>query len=492
MRNLCLLLKLHLNEEFRFSVFSHEKNPLKKMGFVLKNLVLVCMLLVVALLSFQAGKLLVSYGLGEAIPLVGYIIGSVVTLVVTILKINEILAGKSDAEFLMSLPMGTFLHVVCIFLRLYVWNTLLVALTNIPMVMAYIDEGLAVENFIPTWVVGLLFTCLPLTGMAALVGTVLALCLASLRKSNFVQSIVILSVLAATGITVLKIIYCVKNVLAAAGDVQDVIRVITMNFRAGRLYQGGVILHSPGSLFLFIVYSVVWFLLFTFLISMSYQEVILALRAPKNFIEYDFCIQEQCRVSKAVSKRLWDQWLQSRSYMASTLIGPLFALLISGFFLITKGSGIREILSAQGNLAYLSVPLFLCALIGMGCNTYCGLSMEGKQHWIMQTIPVDEKEIYTQKIIMNLWITEPVALICGIMLWISIKPPVLIGICYSIVPIVYGLLSAIWGMWIDVRHVDYSLDTENQVLRQSISFYLGWLPGVLLPLLLGVLFAVGA
>ena len=191
-------------------------------------------------------------------------------------------------------------------------------------------------------------------------------------------------------------------------------------------------------------------------------------------------------VPKAVSKRLWDQWLQSRSYMASTLIGPLYALLISGFFLITKGSGIQEILSAQGNWAYLSVPLFLCALIGMGCNTYCGLSMEGKQHWIMQTIPVDEKEICTQKIIMNLWITEPVALIGGIMLWISIKPPVLIGICYLIVPIVYGLLSAIWGMWVDVRHVDYSMDTENQVLRQSISFYLGWLPGVLLPILLAV------
>ena len=277
-----------------------------------------------------------------------------------------------------------------------------------------------------------------------------------------------------------------RAVLDAAGSAQDVIRVITMNFRAGRLYQKGVIMHSPGFFFLFIVYSIVWFLFFFFMMSISYQEVILALRAPKNFIVYQFGLQNQCKVSKAISRRLWNQWLQSRSYMISTLIGPLYALLISGFLFVTKGNGMPEILSAQGNVAYLFVPLFLCAMIGMGCNTYCGLSMEGKYHWVAQAIPVEEKEICTQKVVMNLWITEPVALICSILLLVSMKPPAIIGFFYLVLPLFYAILSAIWGMWVDVRHVDYSMDTENQVLRQSISFYLGWLPGVLLPLLLAV------
>ena len=491
MRNLFLLLKIHMDEELRISVFLHEKNSLKKMGFVMKNLVLLCMLSAVAWLSYQAGQKMAFYDLGEAIPLVGYMVGSFVTLVATILKINEILAGKSDAEFLMSLPMGDFLYVICIFLRLYVWNTLLVSMTNIPMVLAFMDAGLATDGFVSTWVAGLLLTCLPVTGIAALVGTVLALCLVSLRKSNLVHSITVLSVLAAAGIIILKTIHSVRAVLDAAGSAQDVIRVITMNFRAGRLYQKGVIMHSPGFFFLFIVYSIVWFLLFFFMMSISYQEVILALRAPKNFIVYKFGLQNQCKVSKAISRRLWNQWLQSRSYMISTLIGPLYALLISGFLFVTKGNGMPEILSAQGNVAYLFVPLFLCAMIGMGCNTYCGLSMEGKYHWVAQAIPVEEKEICTQKVVMNLWITEPVALICSILLLVSMKPPAIIGFFYLVLPLFYAILSAIWGMWVDVRHVDYSMDTENQVLRQSISFYLGWLPGVLLPLLLavGVLFA---
>ena len=491
MRNLFLLLKIHMDEELRISVFLHEKNFLKKMGFVMKNLVLLCMLSAMAWLSFKVGRRMVISNMGEAIPVVGYVVGSLVTLVTTILKINEILAGKSDAEFLMSLPMGTFLHVICIFLRLYIWNTVLVALTNVPMILAYRDGDLASSDFWASWIMGMFLTCLPITGIAALVGTVLALCLVTLRKSNLIQSITILSVLTIAGIILLNMIHSAGKVFRGAGDAQAVIGAITSNFKVGRFYQNGVILHRTGTFFLFIVYSCVWFLFFLFLLSMSYQEVILALRAPKNFVEYEYHEQKQCNVSKAVSKQLWDQWLQSRSYMTSTLIGPLYALLISGFLLVTGGDGLGEMLSAGGMRAYFAVPLFLCALIGMGCNTYCGLSFEGKRHWVTQTIPVDTKEICRQKIIMNLWITEPVAIVCGIMLVFAIKPSILLALYYIVVPCLYGIGSAVWGMWMDMRHVDYSMDTENQVLRQSISFYLGWLPGVLLPLLLavGVLFA---
>lgn len=486
MRNLFLLLKIHFDEELRASVFLHEKNPLKKMGFVLKNLVLFCMMVATVSISSRLGCQMVASGLGEAIPVIGYVIGSLVTLVATILKINEILAGKSDAEYLMSLPMGTFLHVICIFLRLYVWNTILVAMVNIPMILAYRDGGLASPDFWTSWMIGLFLTCLPVTGIAALVGTVLALCLVTLRKSNLVQSIIILGVLAIAGFLLLNMLYSAGNVLQNAGNVQDVIGAITTNFKVGRFYQKGVIMHSTGTFFLFIVYSCVWFLLFLFLLSMSYQEVILALRAPKSFGEYNFGVQMQSDVKTAIARRTWDQWLQSRSYMASTMIGPLYAVLISGFLFLTKGSGLREVLTNTGVSSYFAIPMFLCMLLGMGCNTYCGLSMEGKRLWVMETIPVDLREICKQKIIMNLWITEPVAIICGVMLSITFRTSVMLSLCYVLLPAVYAVASAIWGMWIDTRHADYSMDTESQVLRQSISFYLGWLPGVLLPLFLGV------
>ena len=486
MRNLFLLLKIHFDEELRVSVFLHEKNPLKKMGFVLKNLVLFCMMVAIVSISSRLGCQMVASGLGEAIPVIGYVIGSLVTLVATILKINEILAGKSDAEYLMSLPMGTFLHVICIFLRLSVWNTVLVARVHIPMILAYRDGGLASPDFWTSWMIGLFLTCLPVTGIAALVGTVLALCLVTLRKSNLVQSIIIFGVLAIAGFLLLNMLYSAGNVLQNAGNVQDVIGAITTNFKVGRFYQKGVIMHSAGTFFLFIVYSCVWFLLFLFLLSMSYQEVILALRAPKSFAEYNFGVQMQSDVKTAIARRTWDQWLQSRSYMASTMIGPLYAVLISGFLFLTKGSGLREVLTNTGVSSYFAIPMFLCMLIGMGCNTYCGLSMEGKRLWVMETIPVDLREICKQKIIMNLWITEPVAIICGVMLSITFRTSVMLSLCYVLLPAVYAVASAIWGMWIDTRHADYSMDTESQVLRQSISFYLGWLPGVLLPLLLGV------
>lgn len=485
MRNLFLMVKIHLDEEFRISTFFHEKNPVKRMGFVMKNIVLLCMLAALAGMSYLSGQQMVANGFGEAIPLIGYVVGNLISLIATVLKINDILAGNSDAEFLMSLPMGTFLHVICIFLRIYVWDTLLVALTNVPMILAYQAGGMVVPGFWKSWIFGLLFTCMPVTGLATLLGTVLALCLSTVRRSNLVQSIITLCVLAFVGILLLKTVYSAGKVLDSAGDVQSLLDTIMINYKGGRFYQLGVIEHSFGYFCLFMLYSCICFLFFLFVLSMGYEEVIIALSSPKSFIVYQYGIQKEKTMAKAISKRLWDQWLQSRSYMTSTLIGPLYAVMISVFLWITGGNGLVEMLADGAKIHYMAIPFFLCVLIGMGCNTYCGLSMERRCHWVMQVMPLDTREICIQKVKMNLWITEPVSVLCGVLLVLAIKPPMAIGWTYIVLPCLYAVLSALWGMRTDVKHADYSLDSENQVLRQSISFYLGWIPVVILPLLLG-------
>ena len=41
----------------------------------------------------------------------------------------------------------------------------------------------------------------------------------------------------------------------------------------------------------------------------------------------------------------------------------------------------------------LVILCLLLALLGMGSSSYCGFSMEGKRHWIMESMPMEEKDM---------------------------------------------------------------------------------------------------
>lgn len=69
---------------------------------------------------YYLGQTLSKGGLAGVLPVLGYLLGSLLTLIFTMIKINELLAGDDNALFLLSLPISTFWHVFLIFLRLYV------------------------------------------------------------------------------------------------------------------------------------------------------------------------------------------------------------------------------------------------------------------------------------------------------------------------------------------------------------------------------------
>lgn len=132
MRSLALLMKLQLDGIFRFSEFRYAKSGKAKIAFFLRSLVPLLLAFVLYGVCYYLGQTLSKGGIAGVLPVLGYLLGSLLTLIFTMIKINELLAGDDNALFLLSLPISTFWHVFLIFLRLYVECTILVLLSNIP------------------------------------------------------------------------------------------------------------------------------------------------------------------------------------------------------------------------------------------------------------------------------------------------------------------------------------------------------------------------
>lgn len=489
MRNLFILLKINLDEEMGISTFHHQSSAREKISGLLKRAIMLLLGVAIIGLFYSLGDNMAETGFADAIPVFAYIIGSVLTLIITILKINETLAGKADTEFVMSLPVNNFIQVFCLFLRLYLWNTLFVLLTNVPMILCYAKATHPSGSFWVYWVIGIIMTSLPVTGVAALLGMFLALILAPLKNGNQIHSGITLAFLSGIVLLVLNIGNHLGTELIHSSSSESLITMICTNYKLGRFYQHGIVEQQNLWLFLFLLISSIWHLFFLFFLTITYQEITMALRAPKQYKTYELTLLKESPMEKALFEREFQQWLRSRSYLVSTVLGVLIALFIS-LWLTIKGSDqlIAMLHMEQDHTRLLwSIPFFLAALIGASCTTYCSLSMEGKRHWIMETLPMEDVLVYRVKLKLNLVLTIPFSIICAFLFAVAFQPGLMLGILYIFIPVCYAFLSAWWGLWVDRRFADYSIGSENQALRQSTSFFVGWLPGFAVPLVIALL-----
>lgn len=216
------------------------------------------------------------------------------------------------------------------------------------------------------------------------------------------------------------------------------------------------------------------------------------MQCPANYKQYQWKALKQENMQKALYKREVQQWLRSKSYLVHSLFGMIIALLISGGVLIR---GVDHLLNMFGCGQYLPtiircVPWVLCILIGSSCTTYCSMSIEGKRHWIMETLPMPEDTYSRGKCRLNLLITLPVTIICSSMLALAFCVDWIQGIYFYAVPIIYAVISAYWGMHIEIKHADYTNESEQQVMNQSTSFFLGYLPQLVVPIIVIICFVV--
>ncbi|MGN0292342.1 MAG: hypothetical protein ACI4C5_10430 [Lachnospiraceae bacterium] len=491
MSKLCLLLRIRLDELFGVSVTKYEKNQKKKISKYIHGVTMLLLFAISVTVAYGVALKLAKNGFANLLPVTSYTVGSIISLVVTILKINEMLSGNEDAEFLMSMPFSTISQVVVLFLILYLKNTFYAMIAVVPMGIVYGMYTSVSGSFWALWILGLLLTSLPASGIAALIGMVIAIFLSTSKNSNLIQSLISMGIF--TGITIL-----ILHTIARVGDLllketnqnneglcQKIIAEITGNYKLAAFYQNGIVEQNGAWVFLFVLISVIWYLFFVFFLSMSYQELILALKSPVNYQTYEFKKLEQQNLKKALYKKEVKQWLHSKSYMVKSMTGVILSLLLSAFVLI---KGVKPLCWMFGVMEYLPkiimcVPLVLCVFVGMSCTSYCSVSMEGKRHWITQTIPMEEKVTYSGKIWLNLTLTVPMVILSASMLSIAFSTKVWQTILFFTVPIIYAIASAWWGLWIDKKHANYSNQSENQIMHQGVSFLLGYLPEIILPIL---------
>ena len=125
-----------------------------------------------------------------------------------------------------------------------------------------------------------------------------------------------------------------------------------------------------------------------------------------------------------------------------------------------------------------AIPFIVYFFIGMLATTACSPSLEGKNYWIIQSLPLSMKSVYQGKMLFNLYLTVPVMAFSVLCMCVSARVPVLNTALYLVLGLALCAFSTTWGCVCGVRHMRLDWENEVEVVKQGTAVTLYLLPNM--------------
>lgn len=413
-----------------------------------------------------------------------------VTLVTTLYKASGTLFLFRDYDLVMSLPVPKSTVVASRLLMLYGLNFVITLLILVPTAVVYAILAAPGWEFPLAFALTLPFVPLLPILIASVLGTLIGAAAARFRRSNLVQ------VLFSMAACLLIVFFSGNTSLfeqGAASIGQAALHSVAGIYPPVTLYLRG--LYGDWlSLVLFCALSAAGFALFCWIVGRSFT----ALHARLSRIRprgRRVVTESGCRSPfAALFVKELRRYFSSALYVMNTAFGMVLLLAASVALLFVPDAALAELLSLSGlgETLRAALPLAVSFVVCMTATSASSISLEGKNFWIVRTAPVRSTTVFGSKIAVNLLVIGAPLLPVAILLPIGLRADVWQGLGIFAVGGVYGLFTAVFGLFVNLKCPMLDWKVETAVIKQSFAAMAPVLAGICLtlaPLLLSVAFA---
>ncbi len=485
MNELRPLLSLELRSLYGINKHLHTKN--RKEQNTYRALSLVWVLLIGMVFAYVGGLVygLCFLGLGKIVPAYLVMIASLLILAFGVFTAGNRIFGQKGYDILASMPVKPGSIVVSRFLSLYLEDLILTLVIMLPGVAVYGICQRPHMGFYLTTLAGTLFVpAIPLVA-ATLLGTLILAISARMKRKSMVQTL--LMVLLVVGVLVGSFN---AEGLANSATPEALSQIAqTISGLIGRIYPpamwlGGAMVGTdlPG-LGLFILISVGVMAFAMILTAKNFHAI---LRRLGNFTarhNYKIGKMESSGLLKALYLREVKRYFSSSIYVTNTIIGPIMGTILAVALWI---SGLNALQTAIPLDIPAVLPFVFSAVFCMMTTSSVSVSMEGKQFWIVKSLPIPTKQLLDSKILLNLSLMAPFYLVSVIAMAMATRPGPLELLWLVLIPASVILFSLVFGITVNLKFHSFDWEKEETVVKQSLSSMLGGFAGLLLAGILGV------
>ena len=503
--NIRTLTKLEFQNYLGLNEIRYAKDPgvKKNRGLIFGTIIF----LMVVFAGYMTGQSigLSKLGLTGYIPIIYFALAFMVNLCMGIYKAKSAIYRERDIDQMSAFPVNGVSIVASRVFRMYVDNLILALIIIIPSMIVYtVNIGSGVSGYIFIIPLCLVLPILP-SAISAWVGILFAAIIA--RNRHKVLTEVLLALVLVIGSFVISGVISSKAGMGTPGAfahkneineqisaeitkmLSEKMEALEEAFPPMKLMENIMNNANVAGLLIYAAISLAVFAITVFFIGSRFFSISKRLFNTRIHRQYSMEGLKKKSIMTALLKKEAARYFSSGIYVSNTIIGFVLAIVFAvalGFIdietMISNAGEIPIKLNADAGIGYI-----LAITFSMMSISASSISMEGKNWWIMRTLPLEAKEILGAKLLFNLIVAAPFYTLSEIILLFTVNAGVMERLWLIIIPLMVLLYSVLLGLFCNLKLPKFNWEKESDVVKQSAATGLSLLGGLVI-----IIFFLGA
>ncbi|MBR6256001.1 MAG: hypothetical protein IKR23_01370 [Lachnospiraceae bacterium] len=508
MKQLITFTRLELINIFGINVRRYVKDPAAKKRYAVLTAAYVILALVFGGYLCGGAYGLAVLGAGEYIPMLYPLISSLLIFVLGAFRAKAVFYREKDIEMLSALPAGSLPIAVSRFIRTYAENAAINALILLPALMICGIYGNYGAAFYINLLIALIVVPILPTALMAWAGIVITAIIARNRHKVLTEVVLMLVIVtlsfmlpffvgsgnsdfSSQGADLSKLSseearqVMSEQIAGAAHGIEASVPFIRT---WGSFYNGS---NFPGLLIYALISLGVSFLSVA-IIGHNFFAISAALFPVSVHHEFKMGTMQQSNLLSALINKEAKRYFSSGVYVSNTIVGPVMALIFSvalGFFdpqeLIKGAGGLPVDINVSAGLPFIIGMIFAMMTIAAS-----SVSMEGKNIWILKSLPVSFTDMMNAKLLFNLIVIAPFYAVSEIVLLFTVHATLIGRLWLILAPAAMIVFSVTFGLFMNLKFPKFDWENAMEVVKQSaatglsmLALFAALLPGIALMLI---------
>lgn len=199
-------------------------------------------------------------------------------------------------------------------------------------------------------------------------------------------------------------------------------------------------------------------------------------------------------VRSALLRREMALFFSCSAYMINDGLGSIMTLAAAVLLLVKRSAVVQLLAMLPGMTEHINAvaALSLCLMASMALYTTPSVSLEGKNLWIAQSLPVDCRELLSAKLRLHCIFGIPPIAAAALAAAAVLKPSGVMLACFLVLPVLFCLFMGLFGLVENLRHPMLDWTSETQAVKSGIAVLIamfgswGLISLPVLPIVLGL------
>ena len=387
-----------------------------------------------------------------------------------------------DNELLLSMPVKPSALLLARMTSIFIMSFDFTLVVMVPSMLVYHMKGFGGAGSVASQIIVTLLVSLFAVVLSCVLGWLMGLISAHLTGSvrRLISIVVTLGLLGGYFYVYTKVYNYLQLILINGDKIGNAVRrALFTVYHLGLACEG-----KASSLAIFAGIVIALFALVYFLLSVSFIRIAIA----KDTVVKARYRQKTMKAGSQLSallKKETKRFTGSTVYLINCGLGTI-AFLAGAVMAVIKSDYLHQLMETINQImpgADSMVPLALAGILGLMTSmndiTAPSVSLEGKNIWILQSMPVSAWTVLKAKLLLHVLVTSVPAVICIVSVSVVLGISPVEGILVGLFALLFIVLGAAVGLAVNLKMPNLDWVNETVVIKQSmavmISLFGGWL-----------------